>query len=237
MRSRKSKLTVIIFLAVAVPILVTHLVINLRYVFIGANKIPINSTAVSIDCRAQKIGKSFKRLKRISQIETLNLYGVSEDDNLEYISSANISDALLISYSDIDNSIFVNSLENIDVLFFHTSIDFQDISNETQIKSLQLILSNISNFEEIGKCQNVKRLEIYQCNFNDGNDLTGEQFNSTILSEFDNVNSLKISGMEITDINGFLNMESLNSLRVDKDCITEEQVAELQEAGITVEMK
>lgn len=236
MRSRKSKLIIFIILVV-VSILVTNLVINLRYVIIGSNKIPINSTDVSIDCRSCKIGQSLKRLKRISQIEILDLYGVSDDDSLEYISSANISDALIISFSDIDNAMFVNSLGNIDLLFFQTNIDFQNISNETHIDSLQLISSKISNLEEIGKCQSVKKLEIYECNLNDRDDFTGGQFNSRILFGFDYVESLKISGMEITDISGFLNMKSLSSLQVDKECITEDQVAELQEAGITVEMK
>ncbi len=66
--------------------------------------------------------------------------------------------------------------------------------------------------------------------------MTGDQFNSRILSGFDYVDSLKISGMEITDISGFLNMKSLSSLQIDKECITEEQMAELQEAGISVKM-
>ncbi len=236
MRSRKFKLTFFFILVVAVPILVTSLVTNLRYVVIGANKIPIDSTDIAIDCRGSKIGKSLKRLKRIPQIKLLDLYGVSEDDSLDYINSANISDALIIGFSDINNSLFVNSLGDIDLLFFQTNIDFQGVSSETHIDSLQLLSCKISNLEEIGKCRSVKKLEFNECNINGSNEMTGDQFNSRILSGFDHVDSLKISGMEITDITGFLNMKSLSSLQIDKECITEEQVTELQEAGISVEM-
>ncbi len=206
-----------------------------RYAFIGNDKIPIDSTKVRLDLSNCKIDRSLKRLKNISQMDILDLYMVSDDDSLEYISLPDSLTKIIVSCSKIDDASFVNSIGDRDICFFQTEVDLSNISNETSINKLRLYASKVLNFEKAADCRTIKCLDIYKSTF--GNDNPDEDpFDSTILGGFDYVTTLELGGMEITDISGLLEMQSLRDLKIYENSISDKQLAELQGAGINVEM-
>lgn len=234
----RARLKQILFMAVAFVLVgVLIWVFCSRYVFIGNDKIPIDSTKVRIDFSNCKIGGALKKLEKVTQMDMLELYGVSADNSLEYILLPDSLTYLIVSASKIDNASFVNSIGDLDLCFFLTEVDLCNISNATSVNSLRLYTSKISNFEKIGDCSAIKRLEIYQCNFGDDDKLMGNLFDSTMLHGFNYITSLEIGGMVITDISGLLDMQSLCDLKIANDCISDEQLAELKNAGINVEIK
>lgn len=225
-------------ISVATVFAILCIVRNSKYVYIGDNVISKKTTDVTIDFMTSKIGKSLNKLKSISRVEKLRLEFVSDDDDLRYIPKLNNIKELAIACSEINNATFLNSFEAIQKIHIvESTVDFQDFSNPS-LKSLEIYSCKIINFQMIGKVSSLENLEVYQSNLSNQNeDMVSNELDSEIFSGFDYISSLKISKMNIMDIGGFLKMKSLNNLEIDKECITEEQVAELKEAGITVEIK
>lgn len=68
----------------------------------------------------------------------------------------------------------------------------------------------------------------------------GEKYilkNTDGFSELASVEELKTENISFENIDGLLKMKSLKKLNIDDDCLTEEQVEELQSRGIDVEIK
>ena len=67
----------------------------------------------------------------------------------------------------------------------------------------------------------------------------GEKYilkNTDGFSDLASVEELEIENISFENINGLLKMKSLKNLNIDDDCLTKEQIEELQSRGINVEL-
>lgn len=223
---------------VAAAVMIT---VNSAYVFIGGEAIRKDSTEVEIDFKDMRIGRDLKRLDRLSNMDELWLKFISDDDDTEYIPQIKGVERLTIPFSKIKSTAFLNNFENIENLnFTGSTVDFEKLSNDASVESLEMWSCYVSNFDKAGECSAIKELKIFQCNLSgSGNDSICNELDSNVLSGFDYVNSVEITNMKITDISGFLKMKSLKELSIerytlDEPPITEDQVNELRGAEINV---
>lgn len=141
-----------------------------------------------------------------------------------------------------------------------TSIDCGALKHFKNLKKLYLqavyLLADTECFSELQYLENAeihlnfKGLDLFDASVLKNNknlkSLTveyyyhGEKYilkNTDGFSELASVEELKTENISFENIDGLLKMKSLKKLNIDDDCLTEEQVEELQSRGIDVEIK
>lgn len=243
-KKKKTLILTVIAAVIAVVITIVTIAVNSVYVFIGGEAIRKDSTRVEIGLlNNRKIGRDLKKLDRFSEMNDLWMTKIS-DKNTKYIPEIESLESLSFAYSEIKDMAFLDNFENVEELrLFQSATDFEMLPEDALIETLDLMSSSSRNFKNAGKCKAIKKLKIYQSDLNgkcEGfipENFISKELDSSILSDFDYVESVEISNMSIPDISGFLEMKSLKSLtikryKLDEPPITEEQADELRKAGI-----
>ncbi|GEM_PF-3510698 len=149
-----------------------------------------------------------------------------------------------ISYSEINsnhlNKIFQLSKLN-DILFIHSSIDFSGAESHSP-KIIHFALCDIANLKGLADCSSLIQLEISETTIDDKLVITDDtafhqKYSLKDGSDFaylDNIETLGIYNTEIEDISGFMEMDSLETLTVSHGYISEENIKNLENNGITV---
>lgn len=178
-------------------------------------------------------------LKYFSAAEYIDISSL--DTDREILMPETVSQiSLTFSGCKIRNNSFRDVPKNIDELrFVGTSVDISEFSNDN-IKKLTFILGSIDNFDRLGSCPAVEELCLHGVGFQglEQTDIVPviyELHDSSVFSGFDSVKSLEICQINIYDISGFLDMQSLEEICLWEEYISPEDVRELTEAGIRVE--
>lgn len=208
----------------------------------------------------------YKYLSQMSDLQELNLFyersyfGMLEDlpelPNLKKLIVAGGVKKSNFTLSDEYEYNF-SSIETLEIEFF-TAIDYDALKHFKNLKKLDVYancplpdmdclseLQYLENAEfhfyleetdlfDISGLKNNKNLKSLDlCNYYE------EEFilkNSDCFSELASVEELKIGNISFENIDGLLKMKSLKNLNVYDDCLTEEQIEELQSRGINVEL-
>lgn len=212
--------------------------------FNNLNKISISSNEI----------KNIYTYKNSSNISLLNL-GLNKLQNLSGIENYNNLTNLDISDNYIENLKPLNNLtklislnlsnigppaNNVDGCYI-SNIDINTISELTNLETIIINNSNVSNISTLNKFNNLKFLALYRCNLNidelylisDNNKNRIEKLNFEIsnvsgepvgldMSKFKNLNNLRelyVLG-EVTNINS---LNNLNSLKMDNSFISKSE--------------
>lgn len=208
----------------------------------------------------------YKYLSQMSDLQELNLfYEFSYCGMLENLPELTNLKRLIIS-GGVKRSNFTlsdeyeynfSSIENLEISFF-ADIDFNSLKHFKNLKKLNVYancplpdmdcMSELQYLEnakfhfyleetdlfDISGLKNNKNLKSLDlCNYYE------EEFilkNTDCFSELSSVEELKIENISFENIDGLLKMKSLKKLNIDDDCLTEEQIKELQSRGINVEI-
>lgn len=157
-----------------------------------------------------------------------------------------------------ENKYNFSSIENLNISYFE-DIDFNSLKHFENLKKLRFhAMCNLSDMECFSKLQYLETAEFYvYLKETDTFDVSGlknnknlksltvcnyyeEKFilkNTDCLSDLSSVEKLEMTNISVENTDGLLKMRSLKNLNVDDDCLTEEQIEELQSRGITVEIK
>ncbi len=190
---------------------------------------------LDLDCH-YKSYSDFGSLKFFPSLDYLYISDLKTDKKISmpYVSVSEIC----LGGCDIKNTSFFGSLENTKQMWaFKSKMDLSDFSNES-FEGVNFVFCKMDNFEQFGTNLNAEELYIYGCEFT-GTEKTSafnsEMHDSSVFAAFDKVKILKIYNTKIDDISGFTEMQELQEMHfwADGD-ITDEQVAELENAGITV---
>ena len=158
-----------------------------------------------------------------------------------------------------ENKYNFSSIENLDISFF-TDIDFNSLKHFKNLKKLYLhsmcSLSDMDCFSELQYLENAEFYVYLKEKVNDLFDLSGLKNNKNLklltvhnyydekfilkdtdcFSDLASIEELKIINISFENIDGLLKMKSLKNLNIDDDCLTEEQIEDLQSRGINVEL-
>ena len=111
------------------------------------------------------------------------------------------------------------------------------------MKEISLYFSEITNITELANCRSLTNLELFRIVMDnkmivtEGADTLDLKYclkDSSDFSFLDNIRTLKISDIDIEDISGFTEMDSLETLTVSPGYISEEHISALEHNGITV---
>ncbi|MBD5160232.1 MAG: hypothetical protein HDT23_08345 [Ruminococcus sp.] len=185
---------------------------------------------------------------RSTDVREVNKCTELEEMQLEYAEENTISQLndfpdmkyleIFLSYigsADIEK---INSF-NIEELYIHdyTDVDFTGFNSDT-ISAIELYFSDIKNFEKLAECKSLKDLSIVHSTISDY--IIEEGFrnyvlkDSSIFADFDYIEDLWLSVDSIEDISGILEMDSLKTLTVNKESVSEADVKLLEDKGVTV---
>ncbi len=234
--SKHKRYIIIVMVAIALVILWCIYMFQTRYVFMGQKIYEKDTLSIEIDCREKKYSKYLKKVNQFTKIETLSIEYYDQDNYIQHISSNKTLKDLLIYFSDVEDASFINTMSNIKLLHcLETDIDFSKISSK-YINTIELISCNIKNLDMLKNCSSLRKLELYKGSY-EGMQKIKDKYvlqDSSIFSEFDTISDLCIHDLEIQDISGFLNMESLKQINVSENSMTQDQISILESAGVQV---
>ena len=209
---------------------------------------------------------NFKYLSQMSDLQELNLYyqfsycgmleNLPELSNLKKLIISGGGDGNNFTLSDEYEYNF-SSIENLRIEYC-TSIDCDALKYFKNLKKLYLqaayLLADMECFSELQYLENAE----FQVHLKESDlfDLSGLKNNKNLksltvgnyykekyilkntdcFSDLASVEELKIENISFENIDGLLKMKSLKNLNIDDDCLTEEQIEELQSRGINVEL-
>ncbi|MDE6672610.1 MAG: hypothetical protein K2K16_10495 [Ruminococcus sp.] len=184
--------------------------------------------------------RNIRQLNKCREVENLFITANKENSfsklrnfhNLTLLMIANCN----ISSKDCEKISQFDKLEN---LYFNwCDIDFTGFNSDT-ISYIQLYSSDIKNFKPLAECKSLKDICIVDSTISDciikENDKKYVMKDSSIFADFDYLEELWLSYVNsIEDISGILEMDSLKTLKVKKEAISEDNVKLLEDKGVTV---
>ena len=173
---------------------------------------------------------SVREINNCTEFEKIWLTRASENTISGFRNFHNLYDLMVMS-SDISSADCekISQFDNLkEFTVFRTDIDCKDFNNDS-VSSIDFIMSTVKNFEELAECKSLKSITIIDSEILD-NDITED---SSIFADFDYIEELRIF-MNIEDVSGFLEMDSLKVLKTDKGNISDENIKLLEDNGISV---
>lgn len=227
----------IVPLAIIITALIVKALTAPVFVYMCGEFYKTDCEKLDLECR-YKSYSDLRSLKFFPALDCLSIKHLKTDK--EILLPGSCASEIRLSGCDIKNTSFFGALENAKQLsVLESIIDFSDFSNES-IESMEFIFCDMDNFEKPGESSNAESLYLYGCGFT-GTERTGafysEMHDSSVFSAFDKVKTLEIYNTRIDDISGFLDMQELKEMYFWEEDITEEQIAELENAGITVHLQ
>lgn len=211
---------------------------NPQYVLLANTLYKTDST--NLEIYSHNIhASSLRKLKYFSDIKTLSLSFLGDEEDLDSIPELDNLEFLRLSCLEINDLSFVNNFKNIDELYmFETTADFSGLSSESLV-TMNLISCKLANMESIEQCSSLKNMYIYRSEFSGivKHDNIYELQDSSVFENFNHIEKITIKGVKLADIDGFLKMKSLNIICVDSDNITEEQIKTFKKMSINVELE
>ena len=168
---------------------------------------------------------------RLSDAKENTISQLKDFPNLRYLETL----CSYISRADIEK---INAF-NLEKLFIDScyNVDFEDFNNDT-ISYIGLFFCDIKNFEVLAECKSLKSIYIACSTISDY--IIEEPFrnyvlkDSSIFADFDYIEELDLYINKIEDVSGILEMDSLKTLKVKKEAISEDNVKLLEDKGVTV---
>lgn len=192
--------------------------------------------------------KNISELNRCTELEFL-MAADMDNDTLEQMRAFEKLKKLDISFSD--SKISGSGIEKINMLpklnklwFYNSEFDLSGIRNNS-LESLLILSCDITNahLNEIKNCPSLNELRLSGVTMDNCFTVTEDKdyfwgrhalTDSSCLSELDTITKLWIYSTFIEDISGIKDMDSLDTLTVDKGYISEEYKKALEDEGITV---
>ncbi|MCQ2491271.1 MAG: hypothetical protein MJ079_06755 [Ruminococcus sp.] len=186
-------------------------------------------------------------LNKCSELEELIIRRIDDEFLTEMRTFQHLEHFTVFS-SDIinDGMSKINSFPILNDMFIaYSHIDFGKMQNDS-VKEISLYLSEIINITELANCRSLTNLDLFRVVMDNkiivtqvANtlDLKYTLKDSSDFSCLDNIRTLKISCIDIEDISGFMEMDSLKTLTVSQGYISEENISALENNGITVMIK
>lgn len=187
---------------------------------------------------------NFETLPELPNLKKLNLLGalsgetdfvLSDEYEYNFLSIENLE----ISYfTDVDfNSL--KHFENLKKLRLHTMCSMSDMDCFSELQYLEnagfYVYLKENDLFDISGLKNNKNLKLLTvCNYYEEKYILK---NTDCFSDLSSVEELDMTNISVENIDGLLKMKSLKKLNIDDDCLTEEQIEELQARGINVEIK
>ena len=189
-------------------------------------------------------GVDVDELNKCSELESLKIWGVNDDFLTEIKTFQHLKSLYIIDCNIFDEGISkVNMFPNLNYIFILNSrIDFGKIQNDS-ITETALLNSEISNLTGLANCRSLKCLWITSTAIDDkivvteGTHILNQKYclkDSSDFSCLDNIIDLTVCKIDIEDISGFMEMDSLETLTVSEECISEDNIKTLENNGITV---
>ena len=231
-----NKKCIIIITIVVFVMMCCMYILRTRYIFLGQQIYKKDALSIKVDCREKDY--LLKKTSQFTQLETLHIdnYIQDQDDYIKFISSNRKLKCLQITCSSIGDASFMNPMSGLEVVhLFETDIDFSSIASKN-VSKMELISCNIENLDMLKNCSSLKQLELYKGSY-EGIQKNKDSYvlkDSAIFSELDSIVELDIQDLKIEDIKGFLMMDSLMKIHVNKDNMTQGQMDELESAGIQI---
>ena len=100
--------------------------------------------------------------------------------------------------------------------------------------------THVKNFDSLAGCLSLRDISLGETVVDDNIIISDDKFtmkDSRFLSSFDNVTDLAIYVDSIEDVSGICEMDSLKSLTVSEESISDEAINQLDEKGIKVTQK
>lgn len=205
-----------------------------NFVVINGEVYDKNAREVNVDLLLKK-NPSLKNISYFNNLESLGVFSV-DSETLEGMPYIETIGSLAIYCSDISNAKGVNIQRGIKNLhLFETQINVEGIVLD-QVTSLDLISCKIENFHKLNALPSLINLQIYQGEFEGVIFNEGEYIleNSTVFEDFDTIKYFELKGFKINDISGFINMDSLECLYIDKDSLDKSQIEQLKNNKIKI---
>lgn len=183
-------------------------------------------------------------LNKCSELEELRISRIDDEFLTEMRTFQHLEHFKVFS-SDIINEgmLKINSFPVLNDMFIaYSNIDFGKIQNDS-VKEISIYLSEITNITELAKCRSLTDLDLFRVVMDNkiivtkvANTLDMKYClkDSSDFSCLDNIRTLQISCIDIEDISGFIEMDSLETLTVSQGYISEENISALENNGITV---
>lgn len=174
---------------------------------------------------------SVREINKCTEVEQIWLTRASENTISKFRNFHNLNDLMIMS-SDISSADCekISKFDNLkELTVFRTDIDFKGFNSDS-VTSIVFIMSIVKNFEELAECKSLKHIVIGDLAISD-NDITKD---SSIFASFDYVEELHLNTGKIEDVSGFLEMDSLKVLEVDKGAVSEDDKKLLEDKGISV---
>lgn len=183
-------------------------------------------------------------LNKCSELEFLRIWGIDDAFLTEmkifqylehfYIFDSNISDEGILK---------INAFPNLNDMFIMNSrTDISKIQNDS-VTEIQLARSEITGITGLANCHSLTYLYLGEIVMDDKivvterTNILNQKYclkDSSDFSYLDNIRTLNIYRIDIEDISGFTEMDSLETLTVSQGYISEENIKTLENNGITV---
>lgn len=183
-------------------------------------------------------------LNKCSELEFLRIWGIDDAfltemkifQHLEhfYIFDSNINDEGILK---------INTFPNLNDMFIMNSrTDISKIQNDS-VTEIRIVRSEITGITGLANCHSLTYLCLGEIVMDDkivvteGTNILNQKYclkDSLDFSYLDNIRTLNIYCIDIEDISGFMEMDSLETLTVSQGYISEENIKTLENNGITV---
>ena len=184
-------------------------------------------------------------LQFFRNLKHLHLSEPREQD-LKYIPDTPALNDLAFAFNEIDDMPAVKAFNSAEYLhFLESHLNFADFSSDS-ISDLSIWSSYIKNFDKIGQFPKLEHLELFNCSINSTDEYSSDPMtgntdwkleDSSPLAGLDNVKTLVIERITVTDISGILDMRSLEELQTYSGCFSAKDIDALRDAGINVVLK
>lgn len=192
-------------------------------------------------------GIDVDELNKCSELEYLRVKGIDDDFLTEMRTFQHLEHFCAYDCDIINEGMLkINSFPILNDMFIaYSHIDFGKIQNDS-VKEISLYFSEITNITELANCRSLTNLDLFRVVMDNkiivtkvANTLNLKYClkDSSDFSCLDNIRTLEISCIDIEDISGFMEMDSLKTLTVLQGYISEENISALENNGITVIIK
>ena len=180
-----------------------------------------------------------KKINKCNEIERMFLSDVSENSVSKLKNFHNLKHFSIffskISSSDLEKISKFDNLEEFSIGYSDSNVDFKGFNSDS-VSCIRMGNEKIKNLNALSECQSLKSITIGSILYDNYIVFENNKYvmkDSSVFSSFDGVEELRIF-MNIEDVSGFLEMDSLKKLEVDKGTISDENIKLLEDNGISV---
>ena len=239
----KSKKTVISAAIAAVLLILSVLYLAFHpFVYLNGKLLSTDVTALELDY-LNAANRSCYGLQYFDKLQTLRISHGYEQEFV-YIPGTETPNEITLAFTSVKEPADIKALENAGTLHFLVArFDFDGFGSD-KIKDLSFQSCCIDNFNGHGALPNLEELTFYNCYFDredfsfglmmDKSDDTQTIADTNAFAALDSVKRLCFDRIIFEDISGFLDMDSLEEIKISSDELSEENIEKLEKAGIKV---